>query len=57
MAISTNDKRYLKYDGVHLYLHIDGQVRKLGTILTKKGKLTREQKLRAVAHINEWVEI
>jgi len=52
-----NDKKHVKFDGKHLYLKIDGQVRLLGSITTRKGALTREQKLRAVARAGEWVEL
>lgn len=57
MVTTTSDKRYLKYDDKHLYLKVNGQERKLGLITTHKGKLTRAQKLKAVARVGEWVEI
>jgi hypothetical protein len=57
MVTSANNKRYLKYNDKYLYLKIDKQVLKLGSITTLKGKLTRAQKLRAVARTGEWVEI
>jgi len=57
MVTATDDRRYLKYDGKHLYLRINRQVRKLGLITTLKGGLTRVQKLKAVAHTGEWVEL
>jgi len=52
-----NDKKYVKFDSKYLYLKVDGQVRLLGPITTRKGALTREQKLRAVARAGEWVEL
>jgi len=57
MVTSIDDRRYLKYDGKHLHLKVNGQVRELGLITTLKGGLTRVQKLKAVAHTGEWVEI
>ena len=57
MISVIDNKRYLKWDGKYLYLKVEGQVSKLGLITTLKGRITRVQKLRAVAHTNEWVEI
>ena len=57
MISIVDNKRYLKWDGKYLYLKVEGQVSKLGLITTLKGRITRVQKLRAVAHTNEWVEI
>lgn len=57
MVFATDNKRYLKYDGKFLYLKVNGQVHKLGLITTLKGRLTREQKLKAVARTGEWVEL
>ena len=58
MVISTEDKeRYVKFDGEHLYLKVNNEIRKLGTILTRKGGLTREQKLKAVANTGEWIKL
>jgi len=57
MAILTDDRRYLKYDGKFLYLKVNGQVRNLGLVTTLKGKLTRAQKLKAVAHTGQWIEL
>ncbi len=56
--MSHKVKRYLMWDGLNLYFHYDeGEVRDLGKINTRQGSLTREQKLKAVAHTREWVEI
>ena len=59
--MSPNNKRFLKWDRESecLYLRIseEGKPVNLGGIRTKKGKLTQEQKLRAVQFTNEWVEI
>jgi len=57
MVTSIDDRRYLKYDNKHLYLKVNEQVRNLGLITTLKGKLTRAQKLKAVAHTGQWIEI
>lgn len=56
MVISS-DKKQVKWDGKYLYLRVNGTERKLGKINTRKGALTRAQKLKAVAHTNEWVEL
>jgi len=54
---SRDSERYIRFaDGV-LYLKVDDKIRKLGSILTRKGALTREQKLKAVAANGEWVRI
>ena len=55
--VADDSKKYVRFDGRHLYLKIDGRVRLLGTINTRKGALTREQKLKAVARAGEWVEL
>jgi len=58
VAMSHKVKRYLMWDGLNLYFSYDGaEVRDLGKINTRQGSLTREQKLKAVAHTREWVEI
>jgi hypothetical protein len=44
------------YDGVSLWLRVDGTDHNLGTISTRKGGLTHEQKLKAVAAAGNWVK-
>ena len=53
----TYNITYLKYENKMLYLKKGKVITELGLITTRKGKLTREQKLRAVANIGEWVKI
>jgi len=36
---------------------VTGEVSELGFITTLKGKLTRAQKLKAVKHMGQWVDI
>lgn len=51
--------KFVKYEAGELYLRVsnDGKVNLLGSISTRKGGLTREQKLKAVATTGEWVQI
>lgn len=51
-------KKHIMFDGKLLYCRLDSKHSEtLGTITTRKGALTREQKLKAVANLGEWVEI
>ena len=54
---SKKVQRYARYIDSSLYLRVDSKVTLLGTITTRHGGLTREQKLKAVAADGEWVEI
>ena len=59
MIISTNKHKYLLWDGSKLYLKSshDEEPIVLGAINTRKGQLTRVQKLKAVQFTNEWIVI
>jgi hypothetical protein len=50
-------KRLVRFDGTYLYLKVGEQESKLGFITTRKGRLTREQKIKAVAARGEWVKL
>ena len=50
-------ERFVKYDGISLWLKVDGNIRDLGLISTRLGGLTHEQKLRAVGSMGKWVRI
>lgn len=55
---SPDHKKRIKWDGIILYLKTpDGKVTLLGSITTRKGGLTRAQKLKAVEHTDNWIEI
>jgi hypothetical protein len=49
--------KFLKYKDQILYLKTKEQITTLGTINTKKGHLTKSQKLKAVQVEGQWVEI
>lgn len=53
----NNDGKLLLFDGTYLYLQYDNNVWCLGTINTRKGRLTKSQKLKAVASIGKWVKL
>jgi hypothetical protein len=59
MTPKSNTKKYIMWDGKSLYIRYDGsaETTELGSIKTRKGNLTREQKLKAVANTRQWVEI
>lgn len=56
---SNKPIKFVKYEAGELHLKVsnDGKVNLLGSICTRKGGLTREQKLKAVAAAGEWVQI
>lgn len=57
-AINTpHREKLVKFDGHNLLLKVDGKVQMLGGIRTRKGQLTKTQKLKAVQYTGEWVEI
>ena len=49
--------KLIKYENQLLYCKYDKFVTLLGNINTKKGKLTKSQKLKAVQLEGQWVEI
>ena len=60
MNISTKKHKYILWDGSKLYFknsHEEEEMIVLGAINTRKGKLTRAQKLKAVQFTNEWIVI
>ena len=52
-----NPPKIIKYENEKLFLRRDGTVIELGTILTKRGGLTRKQKLTAVHAQGQWVKV
>lgn len=57
MVKKVNIEKFVRYDGEQLFLRRDGEVICLGIITTRKGGLTRAEKLQAVARKNEWIKI
>jgi len=53
----TKIVKQVKFIEGKLYLKVNETVIELGEINTRKGKLTRVQKLRAVAALGEWINI
>lgn len=51
------NSKWIRYDGLNLWIKQDGNTILLGPITTKKGNLTRAQKLKAVANTGEWIEV
>lgn len=49
--------KQIRYDGLNLWKKQNGDTILLGPITTKKGNLTRAQKLKAVANTGEWIEV
>lgn len=47
----------VKFDGQFLWLKDHSKEQKLGEITTRKGQLTRAQKLKAVANTGQWVKV
>jgi len=50
-------RKEIKFIDGKLYLKIAEDVTELGTIITRKGCLTRQQKLQAVAANGNWITI
>ena len=49
--------KFIRFLDNKLYLKEDSKVTELGLITTRKGALTRVEKLKAVAASGEWIEI
>ena len=50
-------RKLIKFDGQNLFIKIDNKVHLLGGITTRKGQLSRVQKLKAVQYTGEWIEL
>ena len=60
MPKEKNRERFAKYENAVLYIKVeDGEttITELGPIETRRGGLTRRQKLKAVAGQGEWVKL